>query len=66
MPNGILRNLNLPNGVLNVVSLEESLCRGICQNELLASNVENTGVVHLRSYVHHSAHGVMRAFEHFV
>ena len=42
MPNGSLLNRYRPNGVMKVVSREDSLARGICQNSELASSLENT------------------------
>ena len=48
MPNGISRKRNLPNGVLKVVSSEDSWSSFICQKPLLASRVENTVALGIR------------------
>ena len=40
MPNGSLLKQYLPTGVMNVVRSREEGERGICQNPLLASNLE--------------------------
>lgn len=42
MPKGILRNLNRPKGVANVVWRDEASSSLICQNELFASRTEKT------------------------
>ena len=42
MPNGSRLKQNLPNGVMKVVSMADSLASGICQNPELASIFENT------------------------
>jgi hypothetical protein len=42
IPNGIRRYRNLPNGVPNVVSIDDFSSSVICQNPDFASKVENT------------------------
>lgn len=42
MPKSILWNLKCPNGMLNVIDIEDFLLRRICQNEFLASRTEDS------------------------
>lgn len=63
MPDGMRRNLHLPNGVLKVVSSEDSWSKLICQKPLLASRIEITEALGMRRA---TSHRMVRSSEGFV
>lgn len=61
MSNSILRNLNLPKGVVNVVWRDEVFSSLICQNCFLASRTGKT--VALCCHFFYSAYGMVEAHQ---